>query len=155
LILSKQDKEHLESIGKRPEAVMHELKLLKSGVPPIKLEKGCGRNDGITVLSRKQQSELAESFKKAMAAGRAAKFVAASGVASRMFQSPYLCLQNRWVTNDLLAGNAGRGDEDAAACLELLQNLSKFALFYPLKNFMASKGLDLENKDEPYFQDCN
>lgn len=145
MILSKQDIRQLESIGKSRETLEHEFMLLTDGVSPIKLDRGCSLNDGITVLSREQQSESVESFKKAMAGGRAAKFIAASGAASRMFQSPLVCFQNGWITDDILAGNADRGDGDAAACLELLRNLPKFAFFHPLKNLMALKGGDLES----------
>lgn len=144
MILSKQDIDRLRSIEKPPETVERESTLLRSGVPPIKLGRRCRSGDGIVALSGKDGPAYAEIFDRAAAEGRAVKFVAASGAASRMFESPLKCLRRGWATQDLLRDRARNGDGDAEACLKLLRNLKKFAFFPALEAHMESKGLHPE-----------
>lgn len=154
MILEKKDIDQLKSIGKPPDTAEWEMMLLAGGVAPIELERCCSYYDGITVLSPDQEAAIAGSFEQAVLSRHAVKFVAASGAASRMFKSPFKCLQQGWVTKDLLVEKSRQGNEDSVACFKMFQNLSAFAFFPALKTLMASKGLDLESLvDNGKYQD--
>jgi hypothetical protein len=144
LIFSKRDVKQLESVGKTLEAAEGEIRTYSAGIPAVKLQRPCSLNDGIIALSSAQQLEFAGHFEEAMASGRAMKFVAASGAASRMFSAPVICLEKGWTTQRRLAEQAFQGDADAKDCLELFRNLAKFAFYPELKALMISKELNLE-----------
>jgi hypothetical protein len=144
LVFSERDVKQIESIGKTLEAAEGEIRTYAAGIPAVKLQRPCSLDDGIIALSPAQQLEFAGCFEEAMASGRAMKFVAASGAASRMFSAPLICLERGWTAQKRLIEKAYEGNGAAKDCLELFRNLPKFAFFPKLKALMISKQLNLE-----------
>ncbi len=144
LIFGEKDVHQLKSAGKTPEEAEGDMAAYEAGVPPIRLQRPCRLNDGIIAHSVEQQLQMAKRYQTAMASGRAMKFVAASGAASRMFAAALACLEKGWVTQQCLVAQAIRGDPNAQGCLNLLRNLPKLAFWSEISTLIQSKGLRLE-----------
>lgn len=85
--LKPSDTKDLESHGIAPEEARRQLALLAHPPAPRELLRPCTPGDGILIVEETWQASFVENFKHAAAAGRVAKFVPASGAASRMFRS--------------------------------------------------------------------
>lgn len=83
---SKADLEFIEKKGLTLKKVEQQLKLLKSGLPYINLERAATINDGIIQLSNKSTSELINKYESEKDHLDLIKFVPASGAATRMFK---------------------------------------------------------------------
>ncbi|HRR40969.1 MAG TPA: DUF4301 family protein, partial [Syntrophales bacterium] len=66
--------------------VLEQIRLLQVGTIPVRLNRPCTVNDGIKVLTEKEQEECVRAHDEAVLSGKVMKFVPASGAASRMFQ---------------------------------------------------------------------
>lgn len=145
MTLSELDIRQLESIGKPTKAAEQELLVYAAGIPAVHLERACALDDGILALNDAQQRKFSERFEEARINGRAMKFVAASGAASRMFSAQRACLDQGWVTREGLSEKSAQDDPNARECLELVQNLPRFPFFDELKAMLYSRGFDIED----------
>src|SRR5438552_17990623 len=81
-----EDLRQIEERGLTLEKVLADIERFTRGFPVVKLRRPCTVGDGITVLQDGDLARLGRVHAQAAAAGRMAKFVPASGAASRMFQ---------------------------------------------------------------------
>lgn len=138
--LSEADRIQIETHGLTVDEVARQLRLLQHEPPPIRLDRPCTPGDGILQLSVERHAALQSRFHDAAAAGRFAKFVPASGAATRMFRS-------------LLALRNSDGDDDSteqSAAQRLLSEIDRFPFRQALADVLRERGLDLERLVESF-----
>lgn len=119
-----------------PDQVLSQVDRLTRGFSFARLERPCTVGDGITDLDQAERERLSRIYAGAALAGRAMKFVPASGAASRMFKS-LLAVQGR------LAASAPLGQgPDWEDALRFLKQLEEFAFYGPLSGVIARDGLE-------------
>jgi hypothetical protein len=84
--LSAQDLDQLAARGITPAEASRQLQLLAVPPAPVRLLRPCTVGDGIVRLDEGRQAELEQRGTALLARARAAKFVPASGAATRMFK---------------------------------------------------------------------
>src|SRR5262249_41803788 len=84
---SKQDIYQITTRGQTPENILSQIEIFRRGIPYTTLHRPCTVDDGITVLQQSDMEALGTLYAQAVSAGRVAKFVPASGAATRMFQA--------------------------------------------------------------------
>jgi len=123
------------------ETVAAQLALFRKGTRWIELHRPCTIGDGIAVLRADEMEILSHRYDEAVAAGRVAKFVPASGAASRMFQD--LTQQRERLP---------AASEDDAPLNRFVENLRRFAFFDDLAAAVRTEGGDLQTHvDERHF----
>jgi hypothetical protein len=125
--------------------IIDQIKIFNREIPYIKLSKPCLINDGIKVISEKEQIEYTDLFLQALDDNRVIKFVPASGAASRMFKKQLaVLLDDSEVDLKKLKSFAGNGDEKSIATLDFFENINRFAFYDELKNVANKSGNDLD-----------
>ncbi|MEW6386456.1 MAG: DUF4301 family protein [Thermodesulfobacteriota bacterium] len=139
------DRRQMQDLGITESQVLAQLHLLRQPPPPIRLVRPCTLGDGIREISGAERESLIHAQEEAARQGRLQKFVPASGVASRMFQSLFEFYHHS--PGDLEAelpvvreGEAGTFRD----CCLFLENLGQFAFYQELEATLARNGLDLE-----------
>ena len=122
--LSAEDCRQIENHGLSVADVESQLALLADPPPATVLDRACTVGDGIVRLPEESFATHQERFETGAAEGRFAKFVPASGAASRMFK-------------DLMAA-----EPDAVA--RLLADLDRFAFAEDLRRAVESAGGDVD-----------
>jgi hypothetical protein len=84
-LFSEREIDQLTSRGMDPDEVATQLRVFREPPPPIVLDRPCTVGDGVRRLSKGEEPELLAKAEAVIAAGRTAKFVPASGAATRMF----------------------------------------------------------------------
>ena len=131
---SRQDLAQLEEIGLNPGQIQKQLGLFHSGVPYAKLVRPCMLDDGIASISESEYGGLMDRFEKARSLGRFAKFVPASGAATRMFQPLFAALEQV---------KKGRGP-DSPDLKKFLAGIRRFAFYPELRKRLAERGRNLD-----------
>lgn len=103
-MFTKEDIAQIESRGSNPATVEAQVERFKVGFPWMKIAAPATPEKGITVLSEDAVREAAEYYGKAEIAG-IAKFVPASGAASRMFKDLFAGLEAANEKSDKFAAN--------------------------------------------------
>jgi len=130
-IITPADLKQLKKMGLSPDKVLTQIGLLKSGLPPLRLNRPATAGDGIVIVPPAAQAELVARHDAAAGHGRFMKFVPASGAASRMFI-------------DWQSGLARGGFDGAAGEAKFADNLRKFAFFPDLEQVIARRGENIE-----------
>ena len=139
---SDRDLKQIKEMGLTPGKVLSQIESFKKGFPFARLNRPCTVGDGIHVLSRPDLDRYADAYSEAALAGRAMKFVPASGAASRMFKA-FLTLYSRYETITEKEVSQGT-DSDHRAVQEFVRGLKRFAFYEDLRNAMARTSLGLE-----------
>ncbi len=134
-----QIRENEQTVAK----IEQEIESFKQGFEFAELAKPCTPGDGITIVPESDQSELVDLSSQAISAGRALKFVPASGAATRMFKQLHTLHDNYETISDPdnAADGALKVDIDALAMLS--DNLDSFGFFQSLSDTLARAGEDL------------
>lgn len=144
-MLTERDRQEILARGISPEEIDAQIEIFKKGIPPVKLVRPCTLGDGIITIAEAEQQRLIEIYRQAMAAGRAMKFVPASGAASRMFQ---VLMEVSAVFPSLegarLRAEAEKGNEQVQAFLRFFRALAKFPFYEELKEQLQARGRRLE-----------
>ncbi|MCE9625805.1 MAG: DUF4301 family protein, partial [Deltaproteobacteria bacterium] len=125
---SNEDLRQISEQGLTPERVREQLERFARGMNYARLDKPCRVGDGIRRFPPEELKRYAAIGEPAVAAGRAMKFVPASGAGSRMFQSFLRCLHESVETQSV----------------EALRDLVRYPFFEALRDRMAASGLSLE-----------
>ena len=119
----------MAELGIPPEEAARQVEIFRHPPAPTHLLRACQLGDGIRALSEAEKPRLRELAQKAALAGRASRFVPASGAATRMFK-------------DLLAFlNEGK---DGPAVASFFDNLDRFAFAEALAAAMGRAGEAIE-----------
>lgn len=127
---SAADRERIAAEGLTLPEVERQLALLREGVRPLHLNRPCRVGDGIVQIPAERWEGLLALYGEALSRYRFAKFVPASGAASRMFREWYLAM-------------AAGGFPAAAANRFLDHDLNRYPFFPELCAAVASRGEEL------------
>ena len=135
------------------ESVEQQIDWFQKGFPFVRLQRPCTTGDGIITLSPDEVDWFVALHDQAAHAGRMMKFVPASGVASRMFQS-LLTLAHRPepLTPVSITRAAESGDSDCEQFSQLLTHFHQLAFTDVLRHVMAKDrvALDIILANGPY-----
>ena len=121
-MFTEKDLQQIAAHGLTLEAVEHQIENFRRGFPSLQVVSAASPGDGITILTAEQAADYAAKFDTRDASVTVAKFVPASGAATRMFKELF-----EFVNED----KRGKGIDT------LLQNIEKFAFYPELKEVVA------------------
>lgn len=93
MFFSEKEISQIRQSGRNPETVEKQFEHFKTGFPPIDLARPATKGDGIVSLKDEEVFSLLEMYDSLIEEIRIAKFVPASGAASRMFKELYSFLE--------------------------------------------------------------
>jgi hypothetical protein len=123
-----EDLTQLERAGLGPAEALRQLGMLASPPPPLRLERPCVAGDGVRRLDAREAAAYEARGAALLGRLRVAKFVPASGAATRMFK-------------DLLAALAEPADIPPPAAAEALVSAERFAFFDAWKAALGARDL--------------
>jgi hypothetical protein len=129
---SPRDLQQMASMGLDPEEAARQIALFRNPPPHTRVLRPCRLDDGIRSLPPDEHASLLDRFDAAARAGRTAKFVPASGAATRMFKDLL----------EFLASPAAT--ELPPAVRTFFENLDRFAFRNDLAADLAADGIDLD-----------
>ena len=124
-MFTEQDLKQIAAHGLTVEAVERQIENFRRGFPSLQVVSAASPADGIVVLTAEQAAAYAAKYEGRDASVTVAKFVPASGAATRMFKELF-----EFVNED----KRGKGIDT------LLQNIEKFAFYPELKEVVADFG---------------
>ena len=138
-----RDLEQIRSHGLTMEQALAQMNLF-SGPPPLtEIERPATAGDGIERLGRQTREELIGLFDKEAGLMDAAKFVPASGAATRMFKALLtVWSEERHLTRDAVAAQAQIGTKEIKDALAFMDGIRDFAFFEHLEGILKRAGLD-------------
>lgn len=141
---SSADLAELSSHGISEEAAAAQLRLYAEPPPPCRLLRPCAPGDGIRCLTEAEATGYASRYDEQARSLDVAKFVPASGAASRMFRALLAALGDPGLrTRADVEKQASDGSEDAGAVVAFLSGLPRFAFFDDLKAELARREQDV------------
>jgi hypothetical protein len=139
--ISEKDRQQITSHGLTEEAVLDQIAKFRKGTPYLRLDRVCGPGDGIQVLDEDLFRQCLEAYRSLAPVRRMAKFVPASGAATRMFKT--LTKANnkfdRIGADDLESGLLD-SEEENRELSEFVEGLARFAFFPELAAKMDEAG---------------
>ncbi len=146
--LTADDLRSAEEHGISAQDAAEQFRVLTSDPTPVRVIEACSIDHGIEPLEAETHDALLASWRSAAQAGRIAKFVPASGGATRMFQTLARVLPPPPADFDL---ERVADPADQAAVGELVAGLTKLALWPVARRRLESDGHDvaawLERRD--------
>ncbi len=138
---TEKDVKDLSARGIRKKDALAQLSLLEKGPCRLDLARPCIVGDGIRRLPEAEADEFARAYDSAVARGEEpAKFVPASGAATRMFKN-LLAMRDRVDLLGLTGLRRFPEDEDAAATLAFLNHIKDFAFWPALSQALEKEGI--------------
>jgi len=123
-MFTEKDLNQLAAHGISPDAADAQMKRFATGFPYLKLSGSAATGHGIHALTQQQEDAAVERWKQYLAdGGEVAKFVPASGAASRMFKALFAFVN----------GSADKAEEGSPVA-NLLDNLDKLAFINELND---------------------
>ncbi len=142
---NERDKSQMREKGVSQEKALSQLERFKKGFPFFILNRPCTPGDGIHVLQSADIEPLIKIHSESAQAGRAMKFVPASGAASRMFKSLLQFYHpDRPIDVTQTQNGSKKEGPDYRAFLQCMKNIKRFAFYDALKTAMSKDGLDIE-----------
>jgi hypothetical protein len=140
---SDRDWRQIREHGLNEEQIAHQLLLFKKGTPYVSLVRPCTAGDGILQFDRPMYEKAISGFEKKISRLQPAKFVPASGAATRMFKlliRAYAVICENTGSAPAFPDKAGiKKDPDVT---DFMNHIKAFAFYQELKNSMAEAGLD-------------
>ena len=130
---SNKDIEQINAHGLSESVVLECLERFSLGFPPTKIVRAATLGDGIVSMDEEKKEKYAAFFDENVRELKTAKFVPASGAASRMFKDLYEYAESE---NDTLS--------DFPQAKKLIDNISRFAFAEKLDEVLKSQGTSLE-----------
>jgi hypothetical protein len=142
---SPPDLADLEARGIARETAERQLRLYQEPPAAARLLKACTPGDGIVRLFDEQAGGYAHRYDEQARSLSIAKFVPASGAASRMFRSLLAVGSDASLrTRADFEAKAAGGDSDARAVSRFLAHLVDFAFYDDLAAALARDGIDID-----------
>ncbi|HEY8403912.1 MAG TPA: DUF4301 family protein [Flavobacteriales bacterium] len=130
MILTPEDDNQLKERGLTAIDLFRQIELFTKQTKPLKLERPCSINDGITALSTSECKQLVEYYESHTQGKEIIAFIPASGAASRMFK--HLHNYSSDMDNDLTE--------------EFILHFQHFPFVDKLAEVMAANGISLEEE---------
>ena len=129
--LTDADRGQLDARGISPEELERQLSLFRKPRQFARLVRPCTVDDGIRRIREDEAEELLTLHREAAAQGRFAKFVPASGAATRMFRDLLVYLKgprrdSAWPS---VVEQAQGGDSSARVLVRFMEELQRFAFW--------------------------
>ncbi|MCZ6871924.1 MAG: DUF4301 family protein [bacterium] len=141
--LTPTDRQQLHGRGITEETILDQLSTFKQGIPYTTLHRPCTVGDGIITLPPNDLDRLTRVYAEAAASGRAAKFVPASGAASRMFRPLLIGLEGgERLDEPYLTAKAAQHDNTCRELLLFIHGLPHFAFYGELQEVMRDNSID-------------
>lgn len=145
VIFTAADLAQIHEHGLSEEDVLAQIDIFTHGIPAVKLDRPCTINDGIVRLQDKEMESLIDIYRAAARAGRAMKFVPASGAATRMFKSLLSCYHKYFKPGSKpMSLNDFIDNPDYDDILRMKDNWGKFAFSGHLQQVVSADGLEVE-----------
>jgi hypothetical protein len=143
-IFGEKDLKDIRERGIDPEEILKQVEIFRKGFSFVNILRPCRTGDGIKSLEENDISRLAEVYSKDQSAGRAMKFVPASGAATRMFKELISAkgLSENLHRHDLHV--LANDNADLRCLLNFIEDASRFPFYNELKSLMAADGIDIE-----------
>lgn len=143
-IFNEKDLQDIRERGIDSGSILKQVEIFKKGFSFVKLLRPCRIDDGIKTLDQRDLSRLTAVYSKAQSAGRAMKFVPASGAATRMFKE--LISANGLSENiDIYdIREQAENNADLRCLLNFIGNIQQFPFYNDLKSLMSEDGIDIE-----------
>lgn len=138
------DLAQMADLGVTEDEARRHIALFENPPPPLHLLRPASHGDGIQRIERSRHLPLEVRWADISSAGRIAKFVPASGAASRMFRPLEAIHHGAAASHAELERRAAAGDEDAERALTFLDRMERFAFFEDLDDAVAAAGLQLD-----------
>jgi hypothetical protein len=146
LEFNENDLSQMREMGISQEKVSSQLERFKKGFPFLKLNRPCTVGDGIHLLQNSDIERLIKAHSDSAHAGRAMKFVPASGAASRMFESLLQFYHpDRLIDRTPSQNGSKKEDPEYKAFLRCMKNIERFAFYDALKKTMSRDGLEIKS----------
>lgn len=126
------DLQQMEQRGVSPEEIRRQLEIFRRPAPVTRLEKPCLLEDGVLTISKEDGDKLLADWRRLASSGRLAKFVPASGAATRMFQEMKSALQG------LTDGSYGATADDSGVMHRLVTALPNFPFWERLQTLTGT-----------------
>lgn len=133
-LFSETDIRQIEEHGLTVLQVENQLAGFRRGFSPVKLIAAATNNNGIVSFSQNEQKKLIALFEENASDYFMARFVPASGAATRMFKEIFAAvdaLNNHW--------------DMPVAAEKFLENLKRFAFYDALKDILKKHGHDIDS----------
>lgn len=149
--LTPQDLQELTARGLAPAEVERQVALLSSPPPAAVLARPCRIADGIMAVKMEAAAADGRLFNRAREDGLLAKFVPASGAATRMFKDvlAWRAAHPRDTLEQM--SQQAHASPEAAETLKFVRNLRHFAFFEALRAALGGRGgdpLELLRRDD-------
>ena len=131
-LFSPRDLRQLAEMEIAPAEAARQVEIFRHPPPYTRVLRPCRPGDGIRALAADGHAALLGHFDTAARRGRTAKFVPASGAATRLFKEVVAYLASP------------PGTEPGPALRTLLENLPRFAFYRDLAAALAAGGFDLD-----------
>jgi hypothetical protein len=126
--------------------IIEQIKILKIGIPFLKLVSSCTLGNGIKKISEVVHEHYIKIYLSALDESKVIKFVPASGAATRMFKKQLSVLaEHENVDYKKIKELADKGDENCKSTLNFIDNIHHFAFYHELKKIVENKGKNFED----------
>jgi hypothetical protein len=119
--LDSADISYLKSIGRDPEAIAWQVRILRGSRTPVPIVRPATMGDGVRQLESFDRTALEALRARAAAEGRLSSFIPASGSGTRLFQSLQQLAREQDVRLDDVRHRAAQGDAAAADALVVFE----------------------------------
>jgi hypothetical protein len=143
---SAADRAQLAERGISIEEADRQLELLRTGAPRVELLRPATIGDGIERLAEGELDALSQLHRQAASSGRFAKFVPASGAATRMFRELLYFEQGpgRELTWQEILARASQGHAEARALVTFLSEVGRLPFHAELRAELHRRNEDLD-----------
>jgi len=148
-MFTSEDQQQFQAKGISVETVEQQIEYFKKGFPFTKIVRAATIGDGILQLSEMEQDVAMANYEEKIGDSKIAKFVPASGAASRMFKALYAFVSE--------VENSNKSQQeilqtDHELAKEVVEHLEKFAFYDSLEEKLKQQGHSLKQlqKREDY-----
>ena len=138
--LTEADREQLRGQAISVDEIERQLSLFRKPKQFLRLVRPCTVGDGIRRITANEIDELLALHTAAAASGRFARFVPASGAATRMFRDllVYQKVPGRETAWPIVLERAASGDKPARSVVRFMEELPRFAFWDDLCGVLGS-----------------
>ena len=126
--LSEEQKQYIKSRGLSLADLENQINLFKQGTRYLNLNRPADINDGIIQFDDKEVDTFDKHYLQLIQSKKVAKFVPASGAATRMFKDLYSFLENKKVSDFVV---------------QFIEHISQFAFYRDLQTVLEQNGKDI------------
>ncbi len=140
--LTEKDLQFIKNKGITLEQIDEQIQNFKTGFPFLDIIKPATIGDGILRINESEKQNFISKYDKSLKNIQVAKFVPASGAASRMFKNLFEFVNNE--DNETILSSQELKDKGFSFVFEFFKNLDKFAFYTDFVKILIEKQVDIE-----------